>query len=220
MTNHIPSRYLTSKKLVESYDKAIKLYNDYIQKDRIDAVTAGATELPSKGFIDKANEQAAVQGILGIKYDLLDFLNEQKEAVKDKLTEPPSTKAAAYIAAISGRSDLTIEEVEAALDRYTDHATQHAVYAAAKRSGMNHYYGKTDAEIYSEDLDYMAAQVENVFSPFSFSASAGDKARQAFERVGLASISEPHRDAWDAFKSLLGGGDDTPPEAAAAVPAR
>lgn len=204
MVKRTMSRKLTAKALTDAYEDAVNDYKAALENDHFQAVKAGATQLPA-GFASKDNEQAAHNRIYANMYRALDVIKEQKEAVKDKLIEPPTYEEAAYITAISGRDDLTREEINAALERYGNHNTQHAVLMAAKRSGFPDYYDKTDAERYSEDLDYMAEQVGRLISPFNIPESAGAEGRQLVERGMLESISRPQGVGLNSFEDILTG---------------
>lgn len=207
MVKRTMSRKLTAKALTDAYEDAISEYKNALQHDHFQAVQAGATQLPA-GFASKDNEQAANSRVYAIMHRALDAINEQKEAVKDKLIEPPTYEEAAYITAISGRDDLTREEINAALERYGNHNTQHAVLMAAKRSGFADYYNKTDAERYSEDLDFMAGQVGRIISPFNIAESTGAEGRQLVERGMLESICKPQGVGFNSFSDILADGTE------------
>lgn len=205
MSKRYTSRKRTARTVLDAYDEAIREYNSYIQRDRFEAVKAGATSIPEKGFTNKENERAAAMVINGLKYKALGTIAEQKEAVKDKLTEAPSYEAAAYAVAIAGRDDMTKEEINAGLERFSDHNTQRTILAAAKRSGHKDYYDKTDVEVYSEDLDYLASSIERFFSPANIAESSTSEGRQLVERGIIESISKPHRDGIQLFENILSG---------------
>lgn len=204
MVKRTMSRKLTAKALTDAYEDAISEYKAALQSDHFQAVQAGATQLPA-GFANKDNEQAAHSRIYAHMYRALNAIKEQKEAVKDKLVEPPTYEEAAYIAAISGRDDMTREEINAALERFGNHSTQHSVLMAAKRSGLADYYEKTDAERYSEDLDFMAEQVGKIISPFNISKSADAEGKQLIERGMLESICKPQGVGLNSFSDILSG---------------
>ena len=210
---HTFSRKLTAKAIVDAYDNALRDWQDTVTADRFQAVKAGVTELP-KGFYSKDNEQAATARVYAHMHAALDKIAEQKEAVKDRLTEPPSYEAAAYAAAIAARNDMTREEITAGLDHYKDHLTQRAIFAAAKRSGLIDTIGKTEAEQYGEDLDYMAEQVQRFICPLNISQAAGTEGRQIIERSVLEGIAQPNADAASLFMNMIENGTNGEPPAA------
>ena len=85
-----------------------------------------------------------------------------------EMSEPPTEEAARYIVSISGRKNLTRDEVDAALDRYKGHAVERAIYTAAAESGLRGYGGKTAVENDVDDLRTLYSDVDKAIQPSSF----------------------------------------------------
>lgn len=204
MVKRIMSRKLTAKALVDAYNEALTQYSASVQKDRYEAVNNGVTNLP-KGFYNPDNEKAANGHVYALMYAAIDTIKQQKEAVKDRLTEAPSYEAQAYAATINPRSDLTREEIEAGLDRYHDHNTQHVILAGAKRSGFLDYGDKTEVEVYSQDLDAAAEAVKSIIEPFNISEAVNSPAKQLIHRATLERIGEQWGNTLQAFAGLSDG---------------
>ena len=90
------------------------------------------------------------------------------------ISEPPSDEAARYIVSISGRKNLTADEVAAALDRYSgQHAAEKAILSAAWESGVRGFGNSTEAENDVNDLRALRSFVDKAITPDKFTGGSG-----------------------------------------------
>lgn len=134
-----------------------------------------------------------------IKDDVTNYVNayrrESLEAIERErakalqaVTDAPTTEEANYIVSLQGRSDMTRAEVDAALTRYKGHAAQHAIRAAAKRSGLDDVPLMTEAECRVEMLNRLSNAVSDAFS-FN-GIIGGDDARHTAMKNSIKGIIE------------------------------
>lgn len=161
------TRNTLANELTKLYDGAVREYGMAVEADRSAQARDGAKEIKD-GFAYPYFEQNAQDAVFNARARALDEISREMTVQSRKLTAPPSESAARYIASISGRDDLTADEVRAALDTYTDHPTQHAVLAAAVRSGLKEYLDeKTETERYIDDIRKAESDVVRFFTPHS-----------------------------------------------------
>ena len=115
---------------------------------------------------------ATGSGATEARREALEAIAAEMEGVDGMLSAPPSEKEAAYIAAISTRSNMTRDECNAALRQYTGHAAQRAVLDAAKRSGLYVDGLMTNAEGRKAELEHKAELVERHFTPAMMAQAA------------------------------------------------
>lgn len=88
-------------------------------------------------LLDKGIRDMAEQSIYAHRTAMLEAIDAEIENLNAAMAEAPSTDAAAYVAVIASRDDLTQGEYESAMAAYgTNHAAAKAIKAAAHRSGL------------------------------------------------------------------------------------
>lgn len=143
----------------ERCDEAM-LYDRHEQGEK---AKAGETVTFGKGFKNSHYREAAEQSLSIARDDALKKIDKALDDAEHVLTEPPTDDESRYIMSISQRSDMTENEVGAALDRYKGHAAQHAIRAAAKRSDLVTFGGETQTERDIEALLQMRKIVDKSF---------------------------------------------------------
>ena len=172
------------------------------ERDRIEQARAGAETIRTKGFAFKELEAEARGIVEAARNEAYALLDAEIDAAGGALVEAPCADAANYAAAISARDDMTADEVQAALAKYKDHASQRAIRAAARRSGLTQYAGATDAETYLADLRDLRADVSRTFDPLSFGNLSDGMV--AIKAAGYASFGDggSSTSALDVFAAL------------------
>ena len=182
------------------YDNACDAYDRALHRDRMlraeNAAEMGGSVSYGKNdrIVDSACMDSAKVGISTAYERAVDAIDRDMAAAEAKLVSAPSTEAANYCLAISGRDDMTEDEVAAALNRYPDHATQHAVLAAAKRSGLHGFAGLTAVEMDIERLRSLRQDVDASFTVWNISGSSeGSRYLRRAAFGGDGSISDLRR---------------------------
>jgi len=142
-------------------------YAECQARDRMEQARDGAENIRG-GFVYGHNREAANNMLNSARSMALYAVDKQIKNAEGKLTDAPSTDEANYITAISGRTDYTRDEMNAALSRYKSHSAQKAIINAAKASKLvpASYMTKEEREI--ADLRDLRADIDRTYSPFNF----------------------------------------------------
>lgn len=192
--------------VASQYEQACKDFDRCRAKDRAQVATNskdGQTVSFGTRFEDKAIFDDANLSVSVARGEAHRIIAEAKNRVDKAITDAPSADEANYIAAISGRDDMSEAEVKAAMNRYRSHAAQHAIVAAANRSGLKGYY-MTEAEAISEALDKMDFEIERAFSMSSIgNGSEGERivTRNSFGAIASGASGDTLE---NQFKALFG----------------
>lgn len=157
-----------AKKVSALYGEAVQCWQTMAGQDRsIQAqdAEAGQTIVFSPVISDDDLRQRAEAEVYAKRDAALQAVQSERESAQRELSNAPTNQEANYIMAISTRDDLTEAEVTAGLERYRSHAAQHAISAAAKRSGLTAFCVDTDAERYLRNLDQAERQICKLFIP-------------------------------------------------------
>lgn len=197
------SRKQLARELTDILRNARKEYEDICIQDRIEQVSAGATSIKTKGFASSARANDARACVNTARARAFNLIDRELNKAQTELVAAPSAEAANYVSSISGRSDLTADEVKAGLSRYREHSAQKAIRAAAYRSGLKEYAGRTDAETYLADLRTLKDDVSKTYAQqMNGNLSAG---AASFAVAGYESFANtPGGDAFDALTALGG----------------
>lgn len=152
--------------IADQYTKACDVYDYNRALDRARTASNakdGQTVKFGNQFKNKALFDDTNLSISVARGEAKRIVADAKRRVELAITDAPTADEANYITAISGRDDMTEAEVNAALNRYHSHAAQHAIVAAAKRSGLRGYH-KTEVEAACEALDKMEQEIDKEFS--------------------------------------------------------
>lgn len=155
-----------AEQVAQAYDGALTAYKDARERDRMEQarVTGGVSKINKFAYEQFENE--AANAIYAQRKSAMNAINTALASREAELTQAPSAEAVNYLAAISGRDDLTKDEVNAALGRYGDtHAAQRAIISAAKRSGIHFADTRTQTEKEVAELRDLAYKVEHEFTP-------------------------------------------------------
>ena len=193
--------------VAEAYDEAVAACERGLQQDTVRKVgraKPGET-IRLNDRIEDAEISATVSAAIGAAREkAMNEITRGLERAQKKLTDAPTAEAANYILSISQRDDMTEDEIAAALDRYKGHAAQHAIRAAAKRSGVQRYVGKTDAEREVEAYRALAGVVGEYFSIYQIEGGAGVRnllTRETFLTIGKG--ADPS--SVDTMNEIFGG---------------
>ena len=172
-----------------AYDEAVAAYERGLQRDtarKVSNARPGETIRMSDRIEDADISNDVSASIGAAREKAMKAITRGMERTQKKLTDAPDSDATNYIVSISQRDDMTADEIEAALSRYKGHAAQHAIRAAAKRSGVKQYAGPTDAEREMEAYRTLAGKVGEYFSPYAISGPSfkNSLARQTFINIG------------------------------------
>ena len=175
--------------IADQYTKACEAYDYNRSLDRARTASNakdGQTIKFGNQFKNKALLEDTSLSISVARGEAKRIVADAKRRVELAITDAPSTDEANYITAISGRDDMTEAEVNAALNRYHSHAAQHAIVAAAKRSGLRGYH-RTEVEAANDALDQMNAAIENDFTLMSIGNSS--EGRRTVTRNNFTAIA-------------------------------
>ena len=193
--------------VAEAYDEAVAACERGLQQDtarKVGNAKPGET-IRLNDRIEDAEISATVSAAIGqAREKAMDAITRGLDRAQKKLTDAPTAEAANYIVAISQRDDMTADEIAAALDRYKGHAAQHAIRAAAKRSGVTQYVGQTDAEREVEAYRALAGAVGQYFTIFAIEGGAGVRnklTRETFLTIGRG--ADPS--SVDTMNEIFGG---------------
>lgn len=190
-----------AKELGKAYDKAIQDYKSCLDSDHFELVSRGASQVP-EGFASDYWRKEADGSVFRAKAEALEAIAKERRPYDRSLTDAPTEEETRYIMSINGRSDMTRREANAALKRYTSHAAQRAIFAAAQRSGIETAGSRTDAESYLEELEQIEGTVERIFNDVDI---AQGKSRQELTRNFLAGFAqESPASPAEAFARLFG----------------
>ena len=136
-----------------------------MRDDRMQQAADGRTSINNRFVYDDIRQRAA-RSVEMSRKEALEAIEAARKRATDALTEAPTNEEANYILSISGRDDLTENEIAAALNRYSSHAAQRAIVAAANRSGKKLIVpsGMTEAEREISLLDDLENRVNDNFS--------------------------------------------------------
>ena len=174
----------------------------YCQKrDRMEQAADGATNIRG-GFVYDHNKADAANVLSSARSKALYAIDRQIKNAEGKLTDAPTTDEANYIVAISGRTDYTRDEMNAALSRYRSHSAQKAIINAAKASKLVPDSYMTDEERDIADLRDLRADVDRTYSTVNFEKMTDGMA--AITTAGYSSFAGggSSMDALDVFSTL------------------
>ena len=187
-----------------NYDAATDAIDRGVQADHFRIVqgakNGASVTLRDDRITDEGLAARAVQSVGAARDDALKVIDKEIASARRKMVDAPSADEANYISAISQRDDMTREEVGAALDRYTSHAAQHAIRAAAKRSGLKDVSLATDVERHIDDLHHLRANVVQEFDYFNILNAS--PTRRHIVRDSFKGIANGV-DAYEHFKDLF-----------------
>lgn len=175
--------------IAEQYTHACEAYDNNRAIDRARTARSakdGQTVKFGNQFEDKALQEDTILSISVARGEAKRILADAKRRIELAITDAPTTDEANYITAISGRDDMSEAEVTAALNRYHSHAAQHAIVAAAKRSGLRGYH-RTEVEAANDALDQMENAIENDFTLMSIGNSS--EGRRTVTRNNFTAIA-------------------------------
>ena len=162
-----------AEQVAQAYDGALTAYRHAQESDRMEQarVTGGVN---SNGkFAYEQFENDAKSAVYAERDRAMNAIKTALASREAKLTEAPSAEAVNYLAAISGRDDLSNDEINAALERYGNtHAAQKAIISAGKRSGLSFIDTRTDTEQDIAALRDLASTVEREFNPLKISGTS------------------------------------------------
>lgn len=179
-----------SREVAAAYDEAVTAYEKGLQRNnaqRFADAAPGSTLQIGTRINDEQISQSVIGAIGEAREKAMHAITRGLAGVEKKLTDPPSEEGARYIVSIQGRDDMTEQEIAAGLSRYTDHATQHAIRAAAKRSGVKRYAGYTDAEQEAAAYRALSGKVGEYFSLYAIESGQGVRnqlVRQTIVNIG------------------------------------
>ena len=179
-----------AESVAEAYDEAVAAVTRGLERDtarKVSNARPGDTVRMSDRIEDEGISNSVSADIAAAREKAMREITRGLDRAQKKLTDAPTTEAANYIVAISQRDDMTADEIAAALDRYKGHAAQHAIRAAAKRSGVTQYVGLTDAEREVDAYRSLAGAVGEYFSLYQITSGAGVRnalTRQNFITIG------------------------------------
>ena len=155
--------------IVFNYNYAADAVDRALQADHAQQMQAAEKSGCSVSFRnDRINDdfisERAQQSVSIARDDALKAVGKALNEARNIITDAPTTEEANYIVSISQRSDMTHDEIEAAMSRYTGHAAQHAIRSAAIRSGFKDFGIKTDVERRIDMLNQLHEAVERDFS--------------------------------------------------------
>ena len=147
--------------VAQAYDGALAAYRNAQGRDRLEQARTTNGEMFAYERIENAIETQ--------RETAMNAINAALASRENDLAAAPSAEAANYLTAISGRDDMSADEVNAALNLYGDtHAARKAILGAAKRSGVSITDATTETERDITALRELAATVEQEFSPLKF----------------------------------------------------
>ena len=155
--------------VARAYESACRSHDNVLDAECAqamrDAAPGQSVKLPNKTSGEYRSQ--ASESIIAARDEALTAIAKARRANNAALVAAPSMEASNYILSIQGRDDLSESEVRAALERYSGHAAQSAILAAAKRSGVKTYgYVSSDEELTATALDDMEREVMSRFSIF------------------------------------------------------
>lgn len=133
-------------------------------------------------------QERAMQSVDIARDDALKAVDKALDEARNAITDAPTDDEARYIVAVAGRDDMTRDEIAAALSRYKGHAAQHAIRAAAKRSGLKGIGITTEAERRLDALNAIRNAVEKDFAYYSILGS--DHAKRGVIKVNYEFLLE------------------------------
>lgn len=170
------SRTTLASNLSKIYNDAVSSYGVNAQVDRramLEGLPVGATVPAARGITDNYLRERALGALDKKRQEAHAAIDRERQAVERELTNAPTTEEANYILSISSRNDMTDAEIQAGLKRYSSHAAQHAIAAAAQRSGKTAYVMQTDTEVYLNDLNELEGIINRAFTPYAMEQSEG-----------------------------------------------
>lgn len=162
-----------AEQVAQAYDGALTAYKDAKERDRMEQarITGGVNN--NGKFAYERFENEAKSAVYAERDRAMNAINTALASREAELTQAPSAEAVNYLAAISGRDDLSNDEINAALDRYgKTHAAQKAIISAGKRSGLSFIDTRTDTEQDIAALRGLASIVEREFNPLKISGKS------------------------------------------------
>lgn len=180
---------------------ARKEYAACEERDRMEQAQNGADNIRG-GFVYDHNRANAESVISGARNMALYAIDRQIKNAESKLTDAPTAEEASYILSISGRTDYTQQEMDAALSRYKSHGAQKAIYNAAKASNLVSFSHMTEEERDLSDLRDLRADVDRTYSPSNFESMSDGRA--SITTAGYSSFARggSPTNAMDVFSAM------------------
>lgn len=193
------------KEIIDGFDYAVDAVDRAVQADHNRQMenarkTGGNVSFKNDRIIHGDLMEQAQQSVSIARDDALKVIGKARNEARSILTDAPTDEEARYIVAVQGRDDMTREEVEAALARYKGHSAQHAIRAAAKRSGLKDIGITTEAERRIEMLDALNDRIGRDFNYYAIVGS-DRKAKPAvikanYELMFKSMSAEPSLEEW------------------------
>lgn len=157
-------RQLLADELTEILGSARDEYARCQEEDWAAQAKAGAEAIDKRNFAFGENRERADRVITSARARAVSAIDRRIKEAERAMTDPPTTEEANFITAIRGRTDLTADEMNAALGRYRSHAAQKAIYTAAKASELVRGGHMTEAERDLHDLRGLMSSVEDTYT--------------------------------------------------------
>ena len=150
------NREKLARQLVDEFRAArsdVERMAEQDRKNTLENLAPGQTVPKEIGtLLDKGIRDMAFESIYAHRDAMLEAIDAELKNLDAAMAEAPSPEAAAYVAVIAARDDLTMNEYESAMAAYGgNHAAAKAIYAAAVRSGL-HVYSTTPLDEYRAAL--------------------------------------------------------------------
>jgi len=202
----ITIRQKTCEKLTRLLDKTVRELDAIKMDDREDQVHMGATTIKTDGFAIADNRDRAMKVVANANASAKMIVDEAVKAVEKLLTDAPDEDAGRYIASIADRSDLKENEIRAALERYSGHAAQHAILAAASRSGVDKFGRKTDVEQALDSLAKLNNDVDRLYGLGMVNVGVSDSTAVLAKAVYRTFAETGETDALTVMRGLTSEG--------------
>ena len=157
-------RITLAEELSKILDNARREYAQWQENDRAEQARNGAERIERGRFVYPEFSANAADAVSRARTKALAAVDARIRRAERALTDPPTTDEANYITAIRDRKDLTREEMEAALSRYSSHSAQRAILNSAIASGLIPEVSATKGERDLHDLKRLRADVEKTYT--------------------------------------------------------
>ena len=199
-------RKYVAEKLTNIFDDTVRELDRLKELDRVEQARNGVMHI-SADFAYDDNRAMAHSIVTGARERAQGIIDREIKLAEERLVEAPSTEAANYCAAISGRTDMTEDEVNAALAKYADHASQKAIRMAAKASGLL-VGAMTETERDIAAMRALRSSVSNTYNPREFEVNSSG-VMAAMTRGEYRNFGEGRDDDAMGMFAALGGGEDS-----------
>ena len=174
------------------------------ERDRVKQARNGAEHIQVRGFAYD-DIRAEASGVVNLARErALNAIDRQICRTESMLIEPPSADELSYITGIRGRTDLSRDEMNAALSRYKSHAAQKAILSAAAASELISGTRETREERDLSDLRTLRDNVCQTYTSADFDNMTDGRA--SFTKAAYRSFGDGNScdDAVATFSSLCG----------------